>query len=107
MAPPERDPRESSIHEARWDRAAAPDVIDLHVPEPDRQTALEMAERVAGFVGEARRSLDLAVITAGPILGTLAVMAAEARVDVRGVVDRTPREQRSTIPSWRTASRPS
>jgi phosphatidylserine/phosphatidylglycerophosphate/cardiolipin synthase-like enzyme len=40
------------------------------------------------------------VITAGPVLGTLAEMAAERRVDLRGVVDRTQMEQ--VVYQWRT-----
>ena len=40
------------------------------------------------------------MITAGPVLGTLAEVAAEARVDLRGVVDRTQMEQ--VVYQWRT-----
>ena len=40
------------------------------------------------------------VITAGPVLGTLAEMAAEQRVDLRGVVDRTQMDQ--VVYQWRT-----
>jgi phosphatidylserine/phosphatidylglycerophosphate/cardiolipin synthase-like enzyme len=43
------------------------------------------------------------VITAGPVLGTLAQVAAEARVDLRGVVDRTQMEQ--VVHQWRTNGR--
>jgi phosphatidylserine/phosphatidylglycerophosphate/cardiolipin synthase-like enzyme len=43
------------------------------------------------------------VITAGPVLGTLAQVAAEARVDVRGVVDRT--QMRQVVHQWRTNGR--
>jgi phosphatidylserine/phosphatidylglycerophosphate/cardiolipin synthase-like enzyme len=39
------------------------------------------------------------VITAGPILGTLAQVAAEARTDLRGVVDRPQMEQ--VFRQWR------
>ena len=40
------------------------------------------------------------VITAGPVLGTLAEVAAEQRVDLRGVVDRTQMDQ--VVYQWRT-----
>jgi phosphatidylserine/phosphatidylglycerophosphate/cardiolipin synthase-like enzyme len=40
------------------------------------------------------------VITAGAVLGTLAEVAAERRVDLRGVVDRTQMEQ--VVHQWRT-----
>jgi phosphatidylserine/phosphatidylglycerophosphate/cardiolipin synthase-like enzyme len=43
------------------------------------------------------------VITAGPVLGTLAEVAAEARVDVRGVVDRTQMD--GVVYQWRTNGR--
>jgi phosphatidylserine/phosphatidylglycerophosphate/cardiolipin synthase-like enzyme len=43
------------------------------------------------------------VITAGPVLGTLAQVAAEANVDLRGVVDRTQMEQ--VVYQWRTNGR--
>jgi phosphatidylserine/phosphatidylglycerophosphate/cardiolipin synthase-like enzyme len=43
------------------------------------------------------------VITAGPILGTVAQLAAEARVDLRGVVDRTQMEE--VVHQWRTNGR--
>jgi phosphatidylserine/phosphatidylglycerophosphate/cardiolipin synthase-like enzyme len=40
------------------------------------------------------------VITAGAVLGTLAEVAAERRVDLRGVVDRTQME--NVVYQWRT-----
>jgi phosphatidylserine/phosphatidylglycerophosphate/cardiolipin synthase-like enzyme len=40
------------------------------------------------------------VITAGPVLGTLAEVIAERRVDLLGVVDRTQMEQ--VVYQWRT-----
>jgi phosphatidylserine/phosphatidylglycerophosphate/cardiolipin synthase-like enzyme len=43
------------------------------------------------------------VVTAGPVLGTLAQVAAERRVDLRGVVDRTQMEQ--VVFQWRTNGR--
>jgi phosphatidylserine/phosphatidylglycerophosphate/cardiolipin synthase-like enzyme len=55
----------------------------------------ELSHRIAKAMGRARKRVRIAspVITAGPVLGTLAEMAAERRVDLRGVVDRTQMEQ--------------
>ena len=36
-------------------------MIEAHPLHPGRQQALEVAERVAAFLGQARRSLDLAL----------------------------------------------
>jgi phosphatidylserine/phosphatidylglycerophosphate/cardiolipin synthase-like enzyme len=65
----------------------------------------ELSHRIAAALAAARRRIRIAspVITAGPILGTLAELAAEARVDVRGVVDRTQMEQ--VVQQWRTNGR--
>ena len=55
----------------------------------------ELSHRIARAIGRARERIRIAspVITAGPVLGTLAQVAAEAEVDLRGVVDRTQMEQ--------------
>jgi phosphatidylserine/phosphatidylglycerophosphate/cardiolipin synthase-like enzyme len=65
----------------------------------------ELSHRIARAIGRARERIRIAspVITAGPVLGTLAQVAAEARVDVRGVVDRTQMEQ--VVYQWRTNGR--
>ena len=65
----------------------------------------ELSQRIASALGRARRRIRIAspVITAGPILGTLAEVAAERRVDLRGVVDRTQMEQ--VVYQWRTNGR--
>jgi phosphatidylserine/phosphatidylglycerophosphate/cardiolipin synthase-like enzyme len=65
----------------------------------------ELSHRIASALGRARRRIRIAspVITAGPILGTLAQVAAERRVDLRGVVDRTQMEQ--VVYQWRTNGR--
>jgi phosphatidylserine/phosphatidylglycerophosphate/cardiolipin synthase-like enzyme len=65
----------------------------------------ELSHRIAGAIGRARRRIRIAspVITAGPVLGTLAEVAAEARVDLRGVVDRTQME--GVVYQWRTNGR--
>jgi phosphatidylserine/phosphatidylglycerophosphate/cardiolipin synthase-like enzyme len=65
----------------------------------------ELSHRIAGAIGAARRRVRIAspVITAGPVLGTLAEVAAEARVDIRGVVDRTQME--GVVYQWRTNGR--
>jgi len=62
----------------------------------------ELSHRIAKAIGSARRRVRIAspVITAGPVLGTLAEVAAERRVDLRGVVDRTQMEQ--VVYQWRT-----
>ena len=65
----------------------------------------DLSNRIAGAIGTARERVRIAspVITAGPVLGTLAQVAAEARIDVRGVVDRTQMEQ--VVYQWRTNGR--
>jgi phosphatidylserine/phosphatidylglycerophosphate/cardiolipin synthase-like enzyme len=65
----------------------------------------ELSQRIAEAIGTARRRVRIAspVITAGPVLGTLAEVAAEARVDVRGVVDRTQMD--GVVYQWRTNGR--
>jgi phosphatidylserine/phosphatidylglycerophosphate/cardiolipin synthase-like enzyme len=65
----------------------------------------ELSHRIARALGKARRRIRIAspVITAGPVLGTLAQVAAEARVDLRGVVDRTQME--GVAYQWRTNGR--
>jgi phosphatidylserine/phosphatidylglycerophosphate/cardiolipin synthase-like enzyme len=61
----------------------------------------ELSQRIARAIGRARERIRIAspVLTAGPVIGTLAEVAAEARVDVRGVVDRTQLEQ--VFQQWR------
>jgi phosphatidylserine/phosphatidylglycerophosphate/cardiolipin synthase-like enzyme len=51
----------------------------------------ELSHRIAKAIGRARTRVRIAspVLTSGPVIGTLAEVAAEARVDLRGVVDRT------------------
>jgi phosphatidylserine/phosphatidylglycerophosphate/cardiolipin synthase-like enzyme len=65
----------------------------------------ELSHRIAQAIGRARRRIRIAspVITAGPVLGTLAEVAAEARVDLRGVVDRTQMD--GVVYQWRTNGR--
>jgi phosphatidylserine/phosphatidylglycerophosphate/cardiolipin synthase-like enzyme len=65
----------------------------------------ELSHRIARAIGRSRERIRIAspVITAGPVLGTLAQVAAEARVDLRGVVDRTQMEQ--VVYQWRTNGR--
>ncbi|WP_187369357.1 phospholipase D-like domain-containing protein [Baekduia soli] len=56
---------------------------------PGRGEAL--AHRIAAVIGRARRRVRIAspVLTSGPVLGTLAEVCAERRVDVAGVCDWT------------------
>jgi phosphatidylserine/phosphatidylglycerophosphate/cardiolipin synthase-like enzyme len=65
----------------------------------------ELSQRIAAAIGRARDRIRIAspVLTAGPVIGTLAEVAAEARVDLRGVVDRTQLEQ--VFHQWRTNGR--
>jgi phosphatidylserine/phosphatidylglycerophosphate/cardiolipin synthase-like enzyme len=65
----------------------------------------ELSHRIARSIGKARRRIRIAspVITAGPVLGTLAQVAAEARVDLRGVVDRTQMD--GVVYQWRSNGR--
>jgi phosphatidylserine/phosphatidylglycerophosphate/cardiolipin synthase-like enzyme len=62
----------------------------------------ELSHRIAKAIGKARERVRIAspVITAGPVLGTLAEVAAERRVDLRGVVDRT--QMVEVVHQWRT-----
>jgi phosphatidylserine/phosphatidylglycerophosphate/cardiolipin synthase-like enzyme len=65
----------------------------------------ELSHRIARAIGRARERIRIAspVLTAGPVIGTLAEVAAEARVDLRGVVDRTQLQQ--VFHQWRTNGR--
>jgi phosphatidylserine/phosphatidylglycerophosphate/cardiolipin synthase-like enzyme len=51
----------------------------------------KLAQRIARAIGTATRRVRIAspVISSGPILGTLAQVVSDARVDLAGVVDRT------------------
>jgi phosphatidylserine/phosphatidylglycerophosphate/cardiolipin synthase-like enzyme len=51
----------------------------------------KLAQRIASSIGAAEHRIRVAspVITSGPILGTLAEVAADGRVDLAGVVDST------------------
>ena len=62
----------------------------------------ELSHRIAKAIGAARERIRIAspVITAAPVLGTLGEVAAEKRVDLRGVVDRTQMEE--VVHQWRT-----
>jgi phosphatidylserine/phosphatidylglycerophosphate/cardiolipin synthase-like enzyme len=55
----------------------------------------DLSARIAAAIGRAQRRVRIAspVITAGPVIGKLAEVAAEQRVDVRGVVDATQMAQ--------------
>ncbi|HKB93280.1 MAG TPA: phospholipase D-like domain-containing protein [Gaiellaceae bacterium] len=51
----------------------------------------QLAHRIAKAIGTAKRRVRIAspVISSGPILGTLAQVVSDGRVDIAGVVDRT------------------
>ncbi|HET8527583.1 MAG TPA: phospholipase D-like domain-containing protein [Gaiellaceae bacterium] len=55
----------------------------------------KLAHRIAKAIGTARRRVRVAspVISSGPVLGTLAQVACDGRVDLAGVVDLTQVEQ--------------
>ena len=61
----------------------------------------KLAQRIATSIGAAERRVRVAspVITSGPILGTLAEVAADGHVDLAGVVDSTQIEE--VIEQWR------
>jgi phosphatidylserine/phosphatidylglycerophosphate/cardiolipin synthase-like enzyme len=62
---------------------------------------VRLAHRIAKAIGAARTRVRIAspVITSGPILGTLAEVVSDGRVDVGGVVDAT--QIREVIGQWR------
>ena len=61
----------------------------------------DLSQRIASAIGRARRRVRVAspVITAGAVIGTLAQVAADGDVDLRGVVDRPQVEQ--VFRQWR------
>ena len=65
----------------------------------------DLSHRIARAIGNARVRVRIAspVITAGPILGTLAEVAANGKVDVAGVVDATQIEE--VYGQWRAKAR--
>jgi phosphatidylserine/phosphatidylglycerophosphate/cardiolipin synthase-like enzyme len=65
----------------------------------------DLAHRIARSIGRARSRVRIAspVITSGPILGTLAEVAADGKVDVAGVVDATQIEE--VYGQWRAKER--
>jgi phosphatidylserine/phosphatidylglycerophosphate/cardiolipin synthase-like enzyme len=60
-----------------------------------------LSHRIARAIGDARSRVRIAspVITSGPILGTLAEVAADGEIDVAGVIDATQIEQ--VFGQWR------
>ena len=60
----------------------------------------KLAQRIARAIGTATRRVRIAspVISSGPILGTLAQVASDGRVDLAGVVDRT--QVREVLHQW-------
>jgi phosphatidylserine/phosphatidylglycerophosphate/cardiolipin synthase-like enzyme len=60
----------------------------------------ELAHRIAEAIGRARRRVRIAspVLTSGPVLGTLAEVCAEGRVDIAGVCDWT--QTRQVFDQW-------
>jgi phosphatidylserine/phosphatidylglycerophosphate/cardiolipin synthase-like enzyme len=62
----------------------------------------KLAHRIAKAIGSAQRRVRIAspVITSGPILGTLAEVVSDDRIDVAGVIDAT--QIAEVIHQWRT-----
>ena len=81
----------------RFDTVADDGVRPWFTPGRGRQ----LSQRIATAMGEATRRIRIAspVITAGPILGTLAEIASESKVDLAGVVDATQVAQ--VVRQWR------
>ena len=61
----------------------------------------KLAHRIAKAIGSARRRVRIAspVISSGPVLGTLAQVASDGKVDLAGVVDAT--QVREVLQQWR------
>ncbi len=61
----------------------------------------KLAQRIATVIGAAERRVRVAspLISSGPILGTLAEVAADGRVDLAGVVDAT--QVAEVLEQWR------
>jgi phosphatidylserine/phosphatidylglycerophosphate/cardiolipin synthase-like enzyme len=61
----------------------------------------KLAHRIAKAIGSARRRVRIAspVISSGPVLGTLAQVASDGKVDLAGVVDAT--QVREVLHQWR------
>jgi phosphatidylserine/phosphatidylglycerophosphate/cardiolipin synthase-like enzyme len=60
----------------------------------------QLAHRIAKAIGTAKRRVRIAspVISSGPVLGTLAQVVSDGRVDTAGVVDRT--QVREVLDQW-------
>jgi phosphatidylserine/phosphatidylglycerophosphate/cardiolipin synthase-like enzyme len=61
----------------------------------------KLAQRIATSIGAAERRVRVAspVVTSGPILGTLAEVAADGKIDLAGVVDAT--QVQEVLEQWR------
>ncbi|MCW3064573.1 MAG: phosphatidylserine/phosphatidylglycerophosphate/cardiolipin synthase family protein [Solirubrobacterales bacterium] len=64
-----------------------------------------LSQRIATVLGLARRRIRIAspVLTSGPVLGTLAELAGDGRVDLAGVIDAT--QIRQVFGQWRANGR--
>jgi phosphatidylserine/phosphatidylglycerophosphate/cardiolipin synthase-like enzyme len=60
----------------------------------------DLSHRIAKAIGRARRRVRVAspVITTGPVLGTLAQVISDGRVDIAGIVDQT--QVRGVVYQW-------
>jgi len=72
----------------------------------------KLAQRIAHAIAHAERRVRIAspVITSGPVLGTLAEVVADARVDVAGIVDATQVDEvlrqwaANPVKTWKAAA---
>jgi phosphatidylserine/phosphatidylglycerophosphate/cardiolipin synthase-like enzyme len=65
----------------------------------------DLSQHIATVLGRARRRIRIAspVLTSGPVLGTLAELAGDARIDLAGVIDAT--QIRQVFQQWRANGR--
>jgi phosphatidylserine/phosphatidylglycerophosphate/cardiolipin synthase-like enzyme len=65
----------------------------------------DLSQHIATVLGRARRRIRIAspVLTSGPVLGTLAELAGDARIDLAGVIDAT--QIRQVFSQWRANGR--
>ncbi len=95
------DVSRSGREEPRPVRIGDDDVLPWFTPGQGE----DLSHRIAAAIGAARRRVRIAspVLTAGPVIGTLAEVAAEGRIDLRGVVDRT--QMTEVFNQWRSNGR--
>jgi phosphatidylserine/phosphatidylglycerophosphate/cardiolipin synthase-like enzyme len=95
------DVSRSGREEPRPVRIAGDEVLPWFTPGQGE----DLSHRIASAIGRAKRRVRIAspVLTAGPVIGTLAEVAAEGRIDLKGVVDRT--QMTEVFHQWRSNGR--